>query len=260
MNFIKSDTTDIINTLRTKLYQRLAAPIDAMWEKLYIGSSQHYMIEKDTNTIGYCCIDNNDSLVQIFLIEEYIHLMNTTITTLIEAKLIRTASLSSNEPVSFNTCLLHSNSLTANTFCFQYTNRALDSEPSLNLQLVSEDSIPQIKSFLKYQIGFDDTFGYTENLVERQEIYMLKESNTIIATSELRLSDSQNEIADLGVIINKEFRGQGFATKVLQQQARKALSLNRKPICSTTFDNIASQKAIVKAGFYNSNIIFNLTF
>ncbi len=45
MNFTKSENTEHINKLRAKLYQNLAAPIDAMWEKLYIDSSQHYLIE-----------------------------------------------------------------------------------------------------------------------------------------------------------------------------------------------------------------------
>ena len=58
----------------------------------------------------------------------------------------------------------------------------------------------------------DDTFGYTENLVARKEIFMLTESNIIIATSECRMSVSQTEIADLGIIVNHDFQGKGLAT------------------------------------------------
>ena len=46
----------------------------------------------------------------------------------------------------------------------------------------------------------DDTFGYTENLVARKVIFMVKESDVIIATRECRMSDTQPEIADLGII------------------------------------------------------------
>lgn len=68
--------------------------------------------------------------------------------------------------------------------------------------MVSGSDIPEIKYFLKEQIGMDDTFGYTENLVNRKEIYMVKESDEIIATSECRWSETQSDFADLGVIVN----------------------------------------------------------
>jgi hypothetical protein len=37
MNFTKTEPTGTINNLRSKLYQKLTAPIDAMWEQHYIG-------------------------------------------------------------------------------------------------------------------------------------------------------------------------------------------------------------------------------
>jgi len=260
MNFKKTGNTDVINEFRGELYQRFTAPIDAMWEQLYIGFSQHYLIENSSQSIGYCCIDNKGCLLQIFLSYENNHLMDQAVLSLIESQLISSASLSSIEPLSFNACLFHSKSLKTNAFCFQYSNRPVENKTSLKVELVSKEDIPVIKAFMNDQIGFDDTFGYTENLVERKEIYVLKESDTIIATSECRLSDSQHDIADLGVIVNKEFQGKGIATQVLKYQAKRAQEANRKPICSTTYDNIASKKAIEKAGFYCSHIIFDINF
>ncbi len=260
MKFIKTDNIEEINALRVELYQKLTAPIDVMWEKLYIDSAQHFFIENNEENIGYCCIDDKGSLLQLFLKKEYHTLMNKVITSLIEAKKISSASLSSNEPISYNTCLHHSKSIATNTFCFQHSNTIIDTKSSLKLELALEDNIPSIKSFLKEQIGMDDTFGYTENLVARKEIYTVTNNDEIIATSECRWSDSQPEIADLGIIVNKNHRGKGIATQVLQIQANRVLKANRKPICSTTFDNIASRKAIERAGFYCSNIIFDMNF
>ena len=61
-----------------------------------------YLIENNNTTYGYCCINNEKCLVQIFLLEEYKSKMEHAITALIDAKLITSASLSSNEPISFN--------------------------------------------------------------------------------------------------------------------------------------------------------------
>jgi predicted acetyltransferase len=258
--FQKTDKTALINNLRSMLYQKLTAPIDAMWELLYIDSSQHYLITNSDSTIGYCCIDDKDCLIQIFLLEKYNSSMTQVITELIESKLITKASLSSNEPIAFNTCLSLSKDTKVNTFCFEHVNTPRDVESALKVELVTTDNILAIKVFLKEQVGMDDTFGYTENLVSRKEIFMVQESDVIIATSEVRISDTQPEIADLGIIVNKEFQGRGIATQVMQLQVNRILKANRKPICSTTLDNIASRKAIEKSGFFCTNIIFDISF
>ena len=125
MQFSKTDITDTIKDLRIKLYQNLTAPIDAMWEMLYIGSSQHYLIENDNLTIGYCCINDQSSLLQMFLNEKNSFQMDRVIRDLIKSKLINSASLSSNEPIAFNACLSLSKSIETNTFCFQHTNNIL---------------------------------------------------------------------------------------------------------------------------------------
>lgn len=260
MIFIKTEITDTINGLRSKLYQNLKAPIDAMWEQLYIGSSQHYLIEKGNITIGYCCINDQSCLLQLFLLEHYNSKMEQVISSLINSNLINSASLSSNEPISFNACLSNSNSIKTNTFCFEHLNKSMNVESSLNIELVSAEDIPAIKIFLKEQVGMDDTFGYTENLVSRKEIFMVKESDVIIATSECRMSDSQPEIADLGIIVNRNKQGRGIATEIMKMQVNRVLKANRKPICSTTLDNIGSRKVIDKSGFYCSNIIFDIGF
>jgi len=260
MNFIKTEPTGTIQQLREKLYQKLHAPIDAMWEMLYIASSQHYLIENEKETWGYCCVNDEGCLVQIFLLEAYNSKMDQVIIELINTKLISSARLSSNEPIAFNTCLALAKDTKINTFCFEHVNTLRDIESKLNVESVTTSDIPSVKAFYKEQIGMDDTFGYTENLVSRKELFMIKESDVILATSECRWSDSQPDIADLGIIVNKDFQGKGIATQVMQLQVNRVLKAGRKPICSTTLDNIASKKAIEKSGFYCSNIIFDIFF
>ncbi len=258
MNFIKANDPAHISGLRAKLYQHLTAPIDAMWEQLYIASAQPYLIENKGVTLGYCCINDQNRLLQLFLSEEFISKMDQVIKNLVESTLINSASLSSSEPVSFNACLNNSKSIQANTFCFQHSNKPIDLKSAFAIELVSTDDIPAVKEFLKNQIGMDDTFGYTENLVSRKEIFLVRESDIIIATSECRMSDSQPGIADLGIIVKREYQGKGIATRVMQMQVNRVLKANRKPICSTTLDNLAARKAIERSGFYCSNILFDI--
>ncbi|OIQ27574.1 MAG: GNAT family N-acetyltransferase [Bacteroidetes bacterium MedPE-SWsnd-G2] len=260
MDFVKTENNDTVAGLREELYQSLSAPIDAMWEILYISNSEHYLIQDKEECLGYCCVTDQNSLIQLYLKKVYRYATDEVVKQLIAQKIIASASLSSNEPIAFNAFLKISKSKDVNTFCFQHVNEEMKLESELNLELVTEESILDIKLFLKTQLGMDDTFGYTENLVRRKEIFMLKESGLIVATSELIMSDTQVEIADLGVIVNRDFQGKGLATQILKTQVNRVLKRGRKPICSTTLDNVASQKAITKSGFYCSNIIFDMTF
>ena len=107
MKFIKTDNPAEIETYRGQLYKRLTAPIDAMWEQLYIASSQTYLVVIGNQKAGYCCIDSNKSLLQLFLPHDYLHLMDEVVRALIESDLMVAASLSSNDPIAFNTCLFH---------------------------------------------------------------------------------------------------------------------------------------------------------
>lgn len=258
MNFITTEITDKVNDLRSQLYQTLTAPIDAMWEKLYIGSAQHYLIHENDTVIGYCAINQDDCLLQLFLISGHQSKMNRVVIELLESKLIRSAKLSSNEPISFSACLALSKGIAADTLCFEHPNEMMNLSASHELIEVTEKHIPDVKLFYKEQVGMDDTFGYTENLVARKELFMVKDAGTITAISECRMSDSQSGIADLGIIVHANFRRKGLASSVMAAQVNRVLSLGRKPICSTTVDNLASQKMIEKAGFYCSNIIFDI--
>ncbi len=260
MNFIKTENTDTVNNFRKALYKTFVAPLDSMWQDLYIASSQPYLIERDGQQIGYCCIDSNEALLQLFVNKENRHLVRDTVRDLIDSSLISSASLSAIEPVSFNACLFHSKSIQTNTLCYEYSNKDLDNENTLNVELVTTQYSNAIRSYYKDHVGFDDTFGYVDNLVSRKELFMALEDDTIIATGECRLSVTQLDYADVGVSVNTKHRKKGLATKMLQQMAHKAIEQNRNPICSTTIDNIGSQKAIEKAGFYCSNIIFDIKF
>jgi GNAT superfamily N-acetyltransferase len=258
MKFTQTKDAALLTTYRSQLYQQLTAPIDAMWEELYIGSSPHYLIEDQGQTIGYCCIDDQKDLKQLFLVAGSNHQMTAVVRSLVDEGLMVSASLSSNEPIAFNACLFPAKSIKANTFCFQHTNDPFDLDFSLPLALVTPEEIPLIKAFLLEQVGMDDTFGYTENLVQRQAIYRIREGDTIIATSECRFSTSQPKYADLGMIVHHDHRGRGLGTQLMKRQVNYVLASGRLPICSTTHDNLASKKAIARAGFYCSNIIFEM--
>ena len=260
MIFEPTEKTEAIDQYRAEFYRTINAPVDAMWEILYIGNSQHYLIQWNGADIGYCCINEKRCLTQVFVEAKYNPIMDQVIQELIAQSRITSASLSSKETLAFNACLHLSTKIKANTLCFEHNNIEVEEDETLLLTQAKPNDIPAIQNFLKEQIGFIDDFGYTENLVKRSELYFYKDSGELVATSECRLSESQPQFADLGIIVNRDHQRKGIATKVMRKQANRVIRMGRKPICSTTVENIASKKAIEKSGFYCSNIIFDMNF
>jgi len=262
INFNKSEITEEIINYRKQLYSSFTAPLDGMWEALYVANANSYFIKKQEEEIGYCCIDQGKSLNQLFLKESHRYLMNTIVTELINTKMIISAHLSSIEPTSFNTCLLFSKSIQAHTINYTFSSEQEKrvNTDVLNLNKACTQDSDRIRTFFKSEIGFEDSFGYTENLIQRGEIYIVEEENIIIATGECRLSDSQQKYADVGMVVKNTNRKKGLGTKVLSELINISNRNNRSPICSTTVDNIASQKAIERAGFFNSHTIFKMDF
>jgi len=262
INFNKSEITEEIINYRKQLYKGFTAPLDGMWEALFIANSNSYLIKNEMEEIGYCCIDQDKSLNQLFLKDSHRYLMKTIVAELINTNMIVSAHLNSIALTLFNTCLLFSKSIEANTinYTFSSEQEKIVNTDILNLNKASNNDGDRIRAFFKEEIGFDDSFGYTDNLIKRGEIYVVEEGDEIIATGECRLSDSQPKYADVGMVVKKTGRKKGLGTKMLSELINIALEKKRKPICSTTIDNIASQKAIERAGFYNSHTIFKIDF
>lgn len=262
ISFEKSANTIAVLNYRKQLYKTFVAPLDGMWEALYIANATSYLIKDEEENIGYCCVDQDKSLNQLFLINSHSYLMNCVVAELISTGLVISAHLSSIEPTLFNTCLQFSKSIEPNTINYTFSSEQVKKVniEKLNLYKAGIHDGDKIRAFFEKEIGFDDSFGYTDNLIQRGEIYLVEDEGLILATGECRLSDSQPKYADVGMVVKNSSRKKGLGTSVLCELTNVAANNNRIPICSTTIDNIASQKAIERAGFYNSHTVFKIEF
>ena len=260
VSFLPLEDKEKLLARRKKLYKRLTTALDGMWESLYIAQSNNVEICIDGKAAGYCCIDQHKSLNQIYLEDQYLGFMNQVILRLISTERVHKAQMSSIEPISFNACLAHSKSLEKNTLCFQFPQSKKQGTFPKKMRLAEPDDQEKVRGFYKDEVGFEDTFGYVKNVIHRGELLLLEEEGIILGTGECRLSETQIDFADLGVAVKADQRGKGLATQILKEMLGKALGQERRPICSTTIDNIGSQKAIQRAGLYLSHYIFDITF
>ncbi len=245
-----------------RLYiQQTTAPLDDMWLFGFVPAAVHYGFYDDTKLVGYCCVNDEGYLLQFFLISQY----RNESSDLLEAMVrlddpstlkVNGVFVSTAEPFFLSLCLDTFSTFEVKALMYQEKAPSSMKEQDLVLPLVTIESVqlPKAIEFAKEAIGAPEDWltGYYAKLISRQELFGLWEENgDLIATGESRsYDDYQTEYAYLGMIVAESERGKGLATQILKQLASMNTSKGLKSICSTDKMNLASQKAISRAGFF----------
>lgn len=102
--------------------------------------------------------------------------------------------------------------------------------------------------------------GFLHKRLNREELFVLYDQQTLIATGEYIPSQKQQPYADLGMVVDQAYRGRGLGSFMLTQLKRYCYETGYKPICSCEANNYASKKAIEKAGFISEQRIVKIQF
>ncbi|MEM7573265.1 MAG: GNAT family N-acetyltransferase [Bacteroidota bacterium] len=90
--------------------------------------------------------------------------------------------------------------------------------------------------------------------------YFLEKAGEIIGACEVRASESQPEVADIGMVVGVAYRQQGIGSYLLGQAKQLAWASGRQPICSCEVENIGSRKSIEANGFRSEYQLLSLSF
>ncbi|MCB0278062.1 MAG: GNAT family N-acetyltransferase [Calditrichaeota bacterium] len=262
IHFVAIDDENQVLALMSEYYMELLAPVDGMWETLHYVNATGFLLKTDGTDVAFCKINDKKQLLVLYTFSAHEEKTDEIVDALISQKKIKSAKMASSHPASFNACLWRAKSVKADTLLYGHSGDKV--EPVLNsnqrfvvAQYADFDTAQQ---FFLEQVNFNDEFGYTDHLISRSELFFLYESDQLVATGECRLSDTQNDYADVGMIVHKKKRGKGLATLVLKLLIDNARKKKRLPICSTTADNLPAQQAIKKAGFVSVYRIYEMFF
>ena len=263
-NFKRVNSLELLSELKAQYVEQATAPLDGMWLDGFAPMATHYGIYEDETLIGYCCVNGEDYLLQFYLTsghkakasEIFSTLISQTKTPSIE---IKGAFVSTAEQEYLSLCLDSFPKHVVNALMYQLEDPAKVSPvQALPMVAVSVEQLTECVEFAVAAIGATEQWliGYYGKLIKRQELFGYWENGHLIATGECRLFDNhQTGYADLGMIVAKEARGKGLATKVLKTLVALSHEKERQPILSTEKGNIGAQKAITRAGLISSNRI-----
>lgn len=254
------EQTARIQQLNADYLRTLIAPMDGMWEGAIIPQATCWEILDQQQSVGYFCLDAEQCLLRFHLWETYQPRAQEIFRWLLTTYQIQQAMASTIEPAYFSLCLDLQSSMQAHAYLFQdHHNVALT--PAISnciFRQATESDLEHMLSF--YQANIDGPVDWLPDFlrtrIQRQELFMLAaEQHTILAAGECIPSQSQPPYTDLGMVVARAYRGRGLASYMLTQLKQHCYETDKKPICSCDVSNLASKKAIEKAGFISNHRI-----
>ena len=254
---IQLDRSDIIQQRRDDYLLTLIAPMDGMWESTVISHATFWEIQDQKQYVGHFCIDSNNYLLRFHLLEAYQAQAQEIFRWIISTHNIRHAIASTIEPLYFSLCLDFQRSIEPHTYLFRDNTRVeLSSCPSNSLFRKAEKrELDAISRF--YHANTEGSGEWIETFLHErlshEELFVLYDREALVATGECIPSQKQPPYADLGMIVAQSYRGKGLGSSMLIQLKQHCYETGWKPICSCAADNLASKKAIEKAGFISEH-------
>lgn len=259
---IKTDASELAN-LQQEYLGGLSRPIDGMWNS-FVGMADHYKIEENGETKGYCVINADHQLLQFHV--PHSNDSSAIFTQIIKDLKVTGAVVSTGDTPFLSLCMDNQKSVSINALLFQ-TNTATEMgevtfPDGAEFRLVAMTELENVVDNGVETLGADRGWltGYWTHHINREELFGLWLGDKIIGTGERRVSDSQKPFADVGMAVAKAHRQQGIATNILRQLHLICREEGRRAICSAVEENIPSQKAIKNAGFISQDRILEIEF
>lgn len=268
ITFERISHLDEIADWKLACLQSLVAPLDGYWEKAIIAGAPHYRILVNGRATGYFAADEKKRLLQFYAVER----VDELFTAVIEREGVETAVAGTNDPQFLSLCLDRQKAVAVNTYLFHDVYQVtpdLPAYPEAEFRLSAAAELEQLLAFYERNDEFEDSEAiansggqrnFIQSLIANRGSFGLYDGDALLGVGECRISASQPPYADIGMIVDKEYRRRGLGTAILAQLKAHCYSQNAVPICSCAVENSASRKTIEKAGFVAAHRMLDIQF
>lgn len=259
---IKKVTKEDIGQMIKIYYTNLTDPMDDMWEEGIIPSGEFFTLIQNNATVGYFVLDSEGVMMAFYVIEK--SYATEIFKFVIEKKEIIKAYVASNDSMFYNQCINLKKEISDNTFLYRLNNWIEVEKPFEDI-IVEDAKMGDMKNILNY---FNEDVGmkgewleyYFTKIITNNSLRLFKLNGKIIGTGEIRPSISSDGYAHIGMTVSKNYRKKGLANYIVSIISKECDERGFKAICSTTIDNIASQKALEKNGYECYHKIYTVLF
>lgn len=253
MTYIQLEHPDSIQQIRKDYLHTLVAPMDGMWESAVITHATFWEIQDQEQHAGYFCIDSNNDLLRFHLVENYQARSQEIFRWIVSTYDIQYAITSTIEPLYFSLCLDIQSSVTLHSYLFR-DNKHIELSSDLSNIIFRKAEKRELDAIVRFYRANTEGSGewieaFLHERLNREELFVLYDQQTLVATGECIPSQKQTPYADLGMVVAQSYRGRGLGSSMLILLKQHCYEAGWQPICSCEASNHASKKAIEKAGF-----------
>jgi len=261
IEFLRTAGDQDIQSLKQTWLKSLSRPQDGMWEA-FRDMAIHWGIKEGENWIGYACMNADHQLIQFYISPEHLDRGSAILQSFLREFMIHTAIIGTNNPIFFSLASPFFQHINPHTYLYEKVVEVEMKEKSGEFRLCQMDDLAEMVTYCHFATGGPEAWleGYIKNLIEKGEIFMLRNEDEIIGSSEVRKSVTSPNYADIGMIVAPNHRKKGYGSYLLNRAKEIAISSGKTPICSTTRDNIGSQRAIKNCGFRSMHQLLEVHF
>jgi predicted GNAT family acetyltransferase len=260
------DSSSILD-LKRQYLESLIAPMDGMWEVGFTNPAPHWEIRWRGERSGYYAANADGALLQFFVLPAFEDHGRDIFDHVIAQESLTQAVVSTIDPTFLSFCLDVQTKVAVHTYLYEIHAEVRPDHPEadgLTFRLVEAHEMDRTISFQQTCLDSDKDLsnwlrGYSANLIERGELFVLDRGGDWLGLGEYRRSASQDGVVDLGMMVAPAHRGKGWATHILAHLSVQSVAEGLHAICSTTAENVGAQKAIQRAGFTSRHSILTVT-
>ena len=259
--FVQNKDLSQIQFIKTHWRENLLAPQDDMWEA-FMEMAVQWEIRLNEEIIGYACVNDDNILLQFYLLPFWLNHKEKLFEQFIKQQNIKKAILGTNNPVPLSSAMPFQKAIKVHTSLFTDLVKLDKIEKKETLTLAKTEDLDHLVDFCLESIGAPKEWsqGYFENLIVKQELFMLMNQGEIQGTCEVRKSIYDKKVAHIGMIVSCQYRRKGLGTYLLGLAKEIAIDWNRHPVCSCECDNLGSLKSIQNNGFRSKYQILSMEF
>ena len=263
----KVESPEAGDALAAAYFEGLAAPIDGFWQYVVLGGADFYEIVADGAAAGHAAVTRGKALAQFAVHGSHREREGELFDFVLASGVAASASVSTKEPSFLSLCLDRQQGLEVDCLLFEGGAEGGSSGSAtlacpgaaaapLPLRAAAAEDLEDVRSAC--EPAFD---GYYEELVAKGQLLVARDGGRLLGIGELRrLPTHGGAYADLGVQVAEESRGRGVGTGILVGLRALCAERGLRPIASCNVTNLASKRALEKAGFRASHRIVNVRF
>lgn len=260
-HFKKVTDSQALTKLKHKWRESLPRPQDGMWES-FRESAVHWGISVANEMIGYACVDQEDQLLQFYILQEYLSDGEAIFKLFLDKVKVKHGMVGTNNLTYLSLAMNFVKKVEVDTFLFSKAIDVTLAEKEGTLRKCEAEDSTRVIDFYHHSIGAPKAWltGYVGGLIEKGEIFVLEKEDEIIGTCEVRISETAPAYADIGMAVSPDYRRKGYGTYLLYQAKEIAQEWGKIPICSCEKENEGSAKSIQNCGFRSQYQLLKIIF